>query len=77
MVRNGNDAYVLFVTLWDKCKSFFDKTKFLHIFFKFYFHILYFESYNDEIHMHFTRRVIFEKTSRTIGKLKQPRKKLL
>lgn len=33
-------------------------------------------NYNDEIHMLFTRRVIFEKTSRTIEKLKQPRKKL-
>lgn len=43
MVRNGNDAYVLFVTLCDKCKSFFDKTKFYRKDFIFYFHIQYFK----------------------------------
>ena len=44
MVRNGNDAYVLYLTLCDKCKSFFDKTKFYLKDFMFYFHIQYFKS---------------------------------
>lgn len=44
MVRNGNDAYELCLTLCDKCKSFFYKTKFYRKDFKFYFHIQYIKS---------------------------------